>query len=171
MGPVAPRHVGSSQTRAQTRVPCISRQILNHCATREALSSLFKNWKKFAALHGWVPLFCLPAHWLILLPHPVCCWTPLVCFSILLQLMFGTFSYFLFVEVLTVFIHSSPEFSEHLYDHYFELCIRGTACLHFGDKFCLVLLIGTYSSVSSFCLILKVFFSVRYINYLPILKE
>ena len=36
-GPVAPRHVGSSQTRARTRVPCIGRQILNHCATREAL--------------------------------------------------------------------------------------------------------------------------------------
>ena len=35
-GPVAPRHVGSPQTRARTRVPCISRQILNHCATREA---------------------------------------------------------------------------------------------------------------------------------------
>ena len=27
----------SSQTRARTRVPCIGRQILNHCATREAL--------------------------------------------------------------------------------------------------------------------------------------
>ena len=27
---------GSSQTRARTRVPCIGRQILNHCATREA---------------------------------------------------------------------------------------------------------------------------------------
>ena len=37
MGPGAPWHVGSSQTRARTRVPCISRQILNHCATREAL--------------------------------------------------------------------------------------------------------------------------------------
>ena len=35
-GRVAPRHVGSSQTRARTRVPCIGRQILNHCATREA---------------------------------------------------------------------------------------------------------------------------------------
>ena len=34
--PVAPRHVGSSQTRARTRVSCIGRQILNHCATREA---------------------------------------------------------------------------------------------------------------------------------------
>ena len=41
MGPVAPRHVGSSQTRARTRVPCISRQILNHCATREALHMIF----------------------------------------------------------------------------------------------------------------------------------
>ena len=36
MGLVALRHVGSSQTRAQTRVPCIGRQILNHCATRDA---------------------------------------------------------------------------------------------------------------------------------------
>ena len=35
-GPVAPRHMGSSQTRARTRVPRISRQTLNHCATREA---------------------------------------------------------------------------------------------------------------------------------------
>ena len=36
-GPVALQHVASSQTRARTRVPCISRQTLNHCATREAL--------------------------------------------------------------------------------------------------------------------------------------
>ena len=35
-GPAAPRHAGSSQTRARTRMPCISRQTLNHCATREA---------------------------------------------------------------------------------------------------------------------------------------
>ena len=35
-GLVAPRHVGPSQTRDRTRVPCIGRQILNHCATREA---------------------------------------------------------------------------------------------------------------------------------------
>ena len=34
-GLVAPRHVGSSQTRARTRVPCIDRQILNHCINRE----------------------------------------------------------------------------------------------------------------------------------------
>ena len=36
MGLVAPWHVGSSQTRARTCVPCIGRQTLNHCATREA---------------------------------------------------------------------------------------------------------------------------------------
>ena len=29
-------HVGSSQTTARTRVPCIGRRVLNHCATREA---------------------------------------------------------------------------------------------------------------------------------------
>ena len=29
------------RTRARTRVPCISRQILNHCATREARSPYF----------------------------------------------------------------------------------------------------------------------------------
>ena len=35
MGLVAPRHVGSSWARALTCVPCIGRQILNHCAIRE----------------------------------------------------------------------------------------------------------------------------------------
>ena len=40
-GPVALRHVGSPQTRDRTRVPCIGRQILNHCATRETLTSGF----------------------------------------------------------------------------------------------------------------------------------
>ena len=38
MGLVAPQHVGSCQTRDQTRVPCIRRWILNHCATGEVLS-------------------------------------------------------------------------------------------------------------------------------------
>ena len=40
-GLVAPRHVGSSRTRARTHVPCIGRPILNHCATREALNGNF----------------------------------------------------------------------------------------------------------------------------------
>ena len=34
-GLVASRHVGSSQTRDRTPVPCIGRQILNHWTTRE----------------------------------------------------------------------------------------------------------------------------------------
>ena len=37
----APWHVGSSQTGARTRVPCIGRQSLNHCATREAQALVF----------------------------------------------------------------------------------------------------------------------------------
>ena len=32
---VALRHVGSSQTRDRTHVPCIDRRILNHCITKE----------------------------------------------------------------------------------------------------------------------------------------
>ena len=39
-GLVAPQHVGSSRTRDRTRVPCIGRRILNHCATREVLPCL-----------------------------------------------------------------------------------------------------------------------------------
>ena len=42
-GPAAPRHVGSSQTRAWTHVPCIGRQTLNHCATREAPMYIISN--------------------------------------------------------------------------------------------------------------------------------
>ena len=44
MGLVAPRHVGSSWTRAQTHVPCIGRQILNHCAAREVPQRLLFLW-------------------------------------------------------------------------------------------------------------------------------
>ena len=33
--------MGSSRTRARTRVPCIGRQILNHCTTREAQNHTF----------------------------------------------------------------------------------------------------------------------------------
>ena len=46
-GPIAPRHVGSSQTRAPTPVPRISRQTLNHCANREVpLPVLFEIWAR-----------------------------------------------------------------------------------------------------------------------------
>ena len=40
-GLVAPQHVGSSRTKAQTHVPCIGRWILNHCATRGVPMPLF----------------------------------------------------------------------------------------------------------------------------------
>ena len=55
MGPAAPRHVGSSQTRARTHVPCIGRQILNHCTTREAPTSFFFI-MEFSALN--IAVFC-----------------------------------------------------------------------------------------------------------------
>ena len=35
LGLVLPRHVESSQTRDPSHVPCIGRQFLNHCTTRE----------------------------------------------------------------------------------------------------------------------------------------
>ena len=38
MGLAALQHVGSSQTRDRTCVPCIGRQILIHCTTREVLN-------------------------------------------------------------------------------------------------------------------------------------
>ena len=40
-GLVAPRHEGSSWTRARTHVPCMGRRILNHCATRVVLDMRF----------------------------------------------------------------------------------------------------------------------------------
>ena len=40
-GPVAQRHVGSSQTRDQIHVPCTGRQILNPWATKEVPSLSF----------------------------------------------------------------------------------------------------------------------------------
>ena len=42
VGLVAAQHVGSSWTRARTRVPCIGRQIFNHCTTREAQKVFLK---------------------------------------------------------------------------------------------------------------------------------
>jgi len=57
-----------------------------------------------------------------------------------------------FVEVLTVFIFSFPQFNEYLYDHY------------------RILSFGTYSSVSSFCLTLC-WFLYRKQPLLPILKQ
>ena len=51
MGLVAPWHVGSSRTRARTRVPCIGRRILNHYATREAHAFIF--------IWDWTRMWCI----------------------------------------------------------------------------------------------------------------
>ena len=56
MGLAAPRHVGSTWTRARTCVPCIGRRILNHCATRE--THLFLSLKHsfiYSANVNWEP--------------------------------------------------------------------------------------------------------------------
>ena len=86
-GPAAPRHMGSSQTRARTRVPCIGRQILNHCATREApffcfLINLFIFWLHwvFVAVlrvslvvvsrgYFWLQCACFSLWWLLIEEH------------------------------------------------------------------------------------------------------
>ena len=61
MGLVAPRHVGSSQTRTQTRVPRIGRWILNHCATREALVPAL-HCEILLVTHQHVGLYMVGAH-------------------------------------------------------------------------------------------------------------
>ena len=65
MGLVAPQHVESSQTRARTRVPCIGRRILNHCATREVLPLFFKiSIVGIQAVRLWSFLFYISLHFI-----------------------------------------------------------------------------------------------------------
>ena len=62
-GLVAPRHVGSSQTRARIRVPCIGRQILNCCATREAPSVFLELVSPSTHTHKyWKTTLTVPKH-------------------------------------------------------------------------------------------------------------
>ena len=94
------------------------------------LSSFFKIIFSFFCSPWVIPLLCLPVHWSVPLNHPIY-W---ICFSFLCIFNFSycifklclvfLFSFKLFVKLLTVFIHSSPEFVEHLYDHYLDLFIR-----------------------------------------------
>ena len=62
MGLVALRHVEYSQTGAGTRVPCIGRQILNHCGTREVLSFflIVSQWLSFSVLNSEVRDYLIP---------------------------------------------------------------------------------------------------------------
>lgn len=93
--------------------------------------------------------------------------------------LIGNFLIFsLFVEVLTVFVHFSLKFSEHLYDNYFELFYRIDCLSPFHLilflMFYFVLWFGIYSSVSSFCLILCVCYCIlgrSAMLCLPVLKR
>ena len=92
--------MGSSRTRARTRVPCIGRRILNHCATREALFHSFlwlsllvflcvhrgheKNRPRLVPGEGWepeAPHATTPAelrpHWPSCLSCPATAWVTL----------------------------------------------------------------------------------------------
>ena len=60
-GPAAPRHVGSPQTRARTRVPCTGRQTPNHRATREARTDIF-NFNKVQFINYLFHRSCLCCH-------------------------------------------------------------------------------------------------------------
>ena len=68
------------------------------------------------ALKWWVSVPCLWVHWSFILSHVVSCWNSLTYFSIQLLyssapgLLFGTYIFHIFVEVLNVFMHSFPEF-------------------------------------------------------------
>lgn len=77
------------------------------------LSSLFFIFLNFAALSRWIYFFVFQfADLSSCFIHSV---EPLVDFSVQLYPLSGTLLYYLFVEVLTVFIHSSPVIDEHLY--------------------------------------------------------
>ena len=61
---------------------------------------------------------------------PICCWIPEVYFSVSYYCcLVLSYIFYLFVEEFTVFIHSTPQFGEYLYDCYFKLFIRLVAYL------------------------------------------
>ena len=66
------------------------------------------------------------------------------------------FLYFLFVEILTLFLHCSPDFGMHLYDHYFN-SLSGKLLVSISQglflDFYFVTLFGTYSCVFHFSLL------------------
>ena len=96
-GLVALRHVGSSRTRAQIRVPCTCRRILNHCATREVPG------RHFLSLEAlWVPEVASVAGWTPSVPDTssdclifavVSSWTSQFCFSPAIELHYRAFEF------------------------------------------------------------------------------
>ena len=97
--------------------------------------------------------------------------------NVLFSLVITSVWYFLSIEVHTVFSHSFPEFSAHLYDHGFEPFVRGIAYLHFGQFFFEVFffLLSLWLERISCVLILLnslcFFLCVSYIGHLPVLKK
>ena len=73
VGLVAPCHVGSSRTRAQTRVPCIGRRIFNYCATREAQEAGLIVIRTVLIRMTWLGLICRQ---LLVLEGEVCTLLP-----------------------------------------------------------------------------------------------
>lgn len=107
-------------------------------------------------------LLCLPAHWFVLLLHWICCWTPLVYFSIWLQLLFVIFLNLLslcwsWLSLCLSILPSSVRISitiilNTLSDRWL-ISILISSFLRFLSCFS----IGTYSSIFSFCLIFCVY--------------
>ena len=115
----------------------------------------------------WFPLPCFPGHWCVL--HPlICYWFSLVSYCILqFWLVLLPVSY-LFVEVLTEFIHFSP--SEHFCDCFFELFIWGN-CLsvsfrYFSEIFCLSFIWKVFLYLLILPKSLSLFPCIRYISYI-----
>ena len=76
--------MGSQKVRHNWATKQHSTQVLfcRYCSKNPFSCLLFKFFFHFFVLSGRVPLFCLPDHWFILLPHTVCCWThPVFFFS------------------------------------------------------------------------------------------
>ena len=111
-------------------------------------------------------LLCLQVSWSFLLRDLVFCWTPM---KISVQLLYSSavclwlvlFNIFYpFVEILSLFMLCSPDLSEHLQDHYFELFNASltSISLRLVSETYHVLLFGTYSSFLCFFLTLTVGF-------------
>ena len=82
-------------------------------------------------------------------------------YYLVLGFLFGTFKYFIFVEILTLFVHCSPEFIEHFVS-YFSLS---------GKSFIYVLLVFVSRKISYFsawCIFSCVFLFIDSVAFLPV---
>ena len=66
------------------------------------------------------------------------------------SVLIGSFLYFLFVEVLTVYLYS-PEFGEHLYDHYLE---------HLSGRLIILFCLVLFAEILSSSLVWKIFLAL-----------